>query len=112
MPRRCSHFSSLLLPPWVPQHRLSGNSQPRQGTTCSLGRVISKEGQRFPARSSMPTRAPASYGHLLTTVVTDQQTGQVHHTEYTMPKSGLLFANDHVAARSFIFDLRRPLQPK
>lgn len=53
----------------------------------------------------------ASYGHLLTTVVTDQQTGQVHHTEYTMPKSGLLFANDHVAARSFIFDLRRPLQP-
>jgi hypothetical protein len=56
--------------------------------------------------------ASASYGHLVTTVMTDQQTGQVHHTEYTMPKSGMLFANDHVAARSFIFDLRDPLHPK
>jgi 56kDa selenium binding protein (SBP56) len=53
-----------------------------------------------------------SYGRLITTVVTDQQTGQVHHTEYTMPEAGLLFANDHVAARSFIFDLRDPLHPK
>jgi hypothetical protein len=56
--------------------------------------------------------ASTTYGHLMATAVTDQQTGQVHHTEYTMPAGGLLFANDHVAARSFIFDVRDPLHPK
>jgi hypothetical protein len=30
-----------------------------------------------------------------------QRTMQVHHTEYAMPKGGLLFANDHVAGRTF-----------
>ena len=54
----------------------------------------------------------ASYGRLLTTLATDQQTMRVHHTEYTMPASGMLFANDHDAGRTFIFDLREPLHPK
>jgi hypothetical protein len=54
----------------------------------------------------------SSYGHLLTTLATDQQTMLVHHTEYTMPQSGMLFANDHEAGRTFIFDLREPLHPK
>jgi hypothetical protein len=36
----------------------------------------------------------------------------VHHTEYTMPASGMLFANDHNAGRTFIFDVRDPLHPK
>ncbi|MFZ0418500.1 MAG: hypothetical protein WAM04_10370 [Candidatus Sulfotelmatobacter sp.] len=53
-----------------------------------------------------------SYGHLVTTLATDQQTLRVHHTEYTMPASGMLFANDHDAGRTFIFDLRDPLHPK
>lgn len=53
-----------------------------------------------------------SYGRLLTTVVTDQRSMQVHHTEYTMPADGLLFANDHLAGRTFIVDVRDPLQPK
>jgi hypothetical protein len=52
-----------------------------------------------------------SYGHLVTTLATDQPTGYVHHTEYTMPASGMLFANDHFAGRTFIFDLRDPLHP-
>lgn len=56
--------------------------------------------------------ASASYGHLVTTVATDQQTKLVHHTEYTMPASGMLFANDHYAGRTFIFDLNDPLHPK
>ena len=47
-----------------------------------------------------------SYGHLVTTVATDQQTMYAHHTEYTMPASGMLFANDHDAGRTFIFDVR------
>jgi hypothetical protein len=52
-----------------------------------------------------------NYGHLVTTLVTDQQTMRVHHTEYTMPASGMLFANDHNAGRTFIFDVRDPLHP-
>jgi 56kDa selenium binding protein (SBP56) len=56
--------------------------------------------------------ASASYGRLLTTLPTDQQTVRVHHTEYTMPASAMLFANDHDAGRTFIFDVRNPLQPK
>lgn len=56
--------------------------------------------------------ASASYGHLMTTLATDQQTMGVHHTEYTMPASGMLFANDHDAGRTFIFDLRDPLHPR
>lgn len=54
----------------------------------------------------------ASYGRLLATTVTEQQSMQVHHTEYTMPEGGLLFANDHLAGRTFIFDVRDPLNPK
>src|ERR1700682_3259677 len=53
-----------------------------------------------------------SYGHLVTTVVTDQQTMSAHHTEYAMPASGMLFANDHEAGRTFIFDVRDPVNPK
>ena len=56
--------------------------------------------------------ASTSYGQLITTVATDQKTMQVHHTEYTMSDSGFLFANDHVAGRTFIWDLRDPLHPK
>jgi hypothetical protein len=54
----------------------------------------------------------ASYGKLVTTVVTDQPTRQIHHTEYVMPASGMLFANDHLAGRTFIFDVRNPLLPR
>lgn len=53
-----------------------------------------------------------SYGRLITTVVTDQRTMRIHHTEYVMPASGMLFANDHDAGRTFVFDLRDPLHPK
>jgi hypothetical protein len=56
--------------------------------------------------------ASSSYGKLVTTLATDQQTMLVHHTEYTMPASGMLFANDHNAGRTFIFDVCDPLHPK
>lgn len=52
------------------------------------------------------------YGELLTTVVTDQPTKLVHHTEYVMPAGGILFTNDHEAGRTFLFDLRDPLHPR
>jgi len=53
----------------------------------------------------------ASYGRLMTTLGTGQKTVNVHHTEYTMPASGMLFANDHDAGKTFIFNLRDPLHP-
>jgi hypothetical protein len=56
--------------------------------------------------------ASPTYGKLITTLVTDQPTMRVHHTEYVMPASGMLFANDHEAGRTFIFDLRDALHPK
>ena len=56
--------------------------------------------------------ASPSYGNLVTSIATDQQTQYVHHTEYTMPASGMLFANDHDAGRTFIFDVRDPLHLK
>jgi hypothetical protein len=54
----------------------------------------------------------AFYGRLITTLETDQRTIVIHHTEYEMPVSGMLFANDHDAGRTFIFDLRDALHPK
>src|SRR5215472_3058424 len=56
--------------------------------------------------------ASPTYGKLMTTVVTDQQTTLIHHTEYEMPTSGMLFANDHYSGKTFIFDVRDPLHPK
>ncbi len=56
--------------------------------------------------------ASTTYGRLMTTIATDQPTKLVHHTEYTMPESGMLFANDHFAGRTFIFDVRDGLHPK
>ena len=55
--------------------------------------------------------ASSSYGRIITTVGTDQQTTDAHHTEYVMPASGMLFANDHYSGRTFIFDLRDPTHP-
>ncbi|HTW30856.1 MAG TPA: hypothetical protein VMD76_04205 [Candidatus Sulfotelmatobacter sp.] len=69
-----------------------------------------KKGNDFLAVIDADPSSPA-YGHLLTTLATDQQTQLVHHTEYTMPASGMLFANDHYAGRTFIFDVRDPLHP-
>jgi len=54
----------------------------------------------------------ASYGKLITSVGTDQKTVRIHHTEYVMPASGMLFANDHDVGRTFIFDVNDPLHPK
>jgi len=52
------------------------------------------------------------YGKLVASVGTDQQTVRIHHTEYVMPASGMLFANDHDVGRTFIFDVNDPLHPK
>lgn len=53
----------------------------------------------------------ATYGKPLAAVATDQVSVQAHHTEYEMPASGMLFANDHKANRTFVFNLVDPLHP-
>jgi hypothetical protein len=56
--------------------------------------------------------ASSTYGKMLTAAPTDIKSVRIHHTEYEMPASGMLFANDHDANKSVIFDLRNPLKPK
>ncbi|MFZ1141946.1 MAG: hypothetical protein WAN76_22430 [Candidatus Sulfotelmatobacter sp.] len=72
---------------------------------------VAKKGNDFLAVIDADPSSPL-YGHLVTTLATDQKTMLVHHTEYIMPASGMLFANDHYAGRTFIFDVRDPLHPK
>lgn len=56
--------------------------------------------------------ASPTYGQLVTSVATGHKGIRPHHTEYEMPASGMLFANDHDANRTMIFDLRDPLKPR
>lgn len=51
------------------------------------------------------------YGELLTSAASGIVSRQVHHTEYWMPDSGHLFANDHQAGDTVVFDLTEPLKP-
>jgi hypothetical protein len=70
-----------------------------------------KEGNDFLIVIDADPGSP-TYGKLLTSLVTDQKSVRPHHTEYEMPASGMLFANDHDANRTYILDLRQPLSPK
>ena len=56
--------------------------------------------------------ASTSYGHLVTSVATDQVSVRPHHTEYQMSADGMLFANDFDAGRTFVFDLKDPVHPR
>jgi len=51
------------------------------------------------------------YGELLASAKSGIVTRQVHHTEYWMPASGHLFANDHRAGETVVFDLTDPMHP-
>jgi hypothetical protein len=53
-----------------------------------------------------------SYGKLVASAPSGIRSQQVHHTEYWMPAGGLLFANDHLAGKTIVMDVRDPLRPK
>jgi hypothetical protein len=53
----------------------------------------------------------AHYGELVTSAASGIVTQQVHHTEYWMPDSAQLFANDHMSGDTVVFDLSDPLKP-
>ena len=70
-----------------------------------------KQGNDFLAVIDADPESP-TYGKLVSGVGTDIKSVRIHHTEYEMPASGMLFANDHDPNKSAIFDLRDPLKPK
>lgn len=70
-----------------------------------------KEGRNFLAVIDADPVSPR-YGQLVTSMATDQVSRNPHHTEYEMPKSGKLFANDHQANETVVIDLRDPLKPR
>lgn len=88
------------LPPPAPPHALFVWAGDRE-----------KEGNDFLLVIDADPRSPR-YGRMLTALATDQRTVRPHHTEYTMPVSGMLFVNDHDAGRTFILNVRDPLHPE
>ena len=87
--------------------------QPLKDTICSRGPADSSlKGDDFLAIIDADPDSPA-YGELMTTLARRiNKRCRIHHTEYVMPASGMLFANDHDVGRTFIFDLNDTLHPK
>lgn len=54
----------------------------------------------------------AHYGELVTSAASGVITQQIHHTEYWMPDSAQLFANDHMSGDTVVLDLSDPLKPR
>src|ERR1044072_364521 len=50
-----------------------------------------------------------SYGRVIASVAARAAATTPHHTEYSLPESGFLFANGYKSGKSFIFDVRDPL---
>ncbi|MEO6225523.1 MAG: hypothetical protein ABIO80_06700 [Sphingomicrobium sp.] len=70
-----------------------------------------KQGNDFLAVIDANPVSP-TYGKLMTSVGTNVKSVRPHHTEYQMPASGMLFANDHDGNQTTIIDLREPLRPR
>ena len=62
---------------------------------------LNKNGNDFLLVIDADPRSP-KFGRMITSLETDQKTVRPHHFEYSMPASGMLFANDHDAGRTFI----------
>jgi hypothetical protein len=54
---------------------------------------------------------PAHFGQLVAMLPVPTQSQMAHHANYEIPANGMLFANDFLAAHSYVFDLRNPLKP-
>jgi len=92
----------------------AAQSQPAEATDRYLFVWVgdpAKTGNDFLAVVDADPASP-TYGKLVTSVGTDQKSSKAHHTEYEMPASGMLFANDHDANRTLIMDLRNPREPR
>ena len=57
-------------------------------------------------------RASDTYGEVLTTLpVPTEGSIRGHHTEHRMPEGGVLLANDFRTGKTYLLDLRNPLEP-
>nr|WP_295659653.1 hypothetical protein [Polymorphobacter sp.] len=56
--------------------------------------------------------ASPTYGKPMASAASGIRSQQAHHSEYWMPASQLLFANDHEAGKTAIMDIRDPLHPR
>lgn len=107
---RLKNFCAVLAALLVAGPALSEESGGRGHYLFVWAGDAAKEGNDFLAIIDADP-ASATYGRLAASVETDQRTIRVHHTEYSMPESGMLFANDHDGGKTFIFDTRDPANP-
>jgi hypothetical protein len=70
-----------------------------------------KQGEAFLVVVDADPASPA-FGKSVAGIASGHKGIRPHHSEYEMPASGMLFANDHDANRTMIFDLRDPLKPR
>ena len=54
----------------------------------------------------------ARYGAVLAAITVDSNGRMPHHTEFSMPGTGFLFANDYSGDKSFLFDLSERTSPR
>ncbi len=54
----------------------------------------------------------ARYGAVLAAITVDSNGRMPHHTEFSMPGTGFLFANDYSGDKSFLFDLSKRTSPR
>lgn len=74
-------------------------------------KVITPAGPSFVAVIDADTASPA-YGSIITSVPIGDMAMMAHHTEYVFPRGGIVFANDYMAGKAFLIDLRDPKAPK
>ena len=54
----------------------------------------------------------ATYGTVLSALTVDSSGRMPHHTEFVLPASGPLFANDYSGDKSFLVDFSTPASPR
>jgi hypothetical protein len=57
-------------------------------------------------------RRGAHFGKLIAMLPVGSGARMAHHTNYEMPKDGLLFASDYMTAKGYVLDVRDPARPK
>lgn len=55
---------------------------------------------------------PANFGRLVAMLPVPTHSQMAHHANYVMPQNHLLFANDFLAGRTYVFDLADPHKPR
>ena len=78
------------------------------GASTSAGSVMRKD---FLAVFDVaPTASP--FGKLVAMLPVEGSAEMAHHSNYALPPNNVLFANDWMADRSYVFDLHDPASPR